>query len=269
MENVSTIKNIVRHIKHWFVVKFTPRTNRVYTQFNRFPHQYRALVERVIPGLMAPQNKRLEILVFGCCSGAEPVSLASVIQQHFPQLDFRIRGFDIVASAIGRAKNPLYTEDEIRQGPFVDEDFIAHTFVKEGAHYRVRDELMQRLEFAVGDMLDAQFMQSLGKADLVFAQNVLFHLPTPRARQAFVNLHGLLNPGSALFVNGMDTDMRVRLTKRFALAPLEYLIEEIHNDARVDRGNSWAGAYWGRKPFSRKSSEWIREHCTIYHKADV
>ena len=98
------------------------------------------------------------------------------------------------------------------------------------------------------------------------AQNVLFHLPRQRAREAFDNLTALLKPKSALFINGMDTDMRIQLTKKSGLEPLDYLVEEIHEDARVDRGNAWAGSYFGRQPFSRSSRDWLRKYCTIYFK---
>ncbi|WGL18223.1 methyltransferase domain-containing protein [Microbulbifer bruguierae] len=269
MDSPSRLKNFIRHIKHWLIVKTAPRQNRIYTQFYRFPHQYQALVERVVPQMLNARESPLRILVFGCCSGAEPISLSAVLHRHFPQLEYRIEAFDLVPSVIERAQNPCYSRDEVYQGPFVREDFVGETFDIEDGVYRVKPEILQPISFHVGDMLDENFIAALGQADLVFAQNVLFHLPATNARRAFANLQRLLHPGAALFINGMDTEMRVQLTKKFQLQPEAYLIEEIHNDARQDRGDAWAGAYWGRKPFTRRSREWIREHCTIYRKASV
>lgn len=269
MDSPSRVKNYLRHLKHWLVVKTTPRTNRVYTQFYRFPHQYRALVEQVLPQMIGNTAPPLRILVFGCCSGAEPISLSAVLHRNFPNLDYRIEAYDIVPEVIERAQDPHYSHEEVYQGPFVTEQFVSETFDLADDVYRVKPEILQPITFRVGDMLDTNFITKLGQADLVFAQNVLFHLPAPNARRAFANLQRLLHPGAALFVNGMDMDMRVHLTKKFHLQPEEYLIEEIHNDARQDRGDAWASAYWGRKPFSRRSREWIREHCTIYRKASV
>ena len=269
MEKSSRLKNFLRHIKHWLILKTAPRKNRVYTQFYRFPHQYRALVEKVVPKLIEGGRGPMKIVVFGCCSGAEPISLAAVLRKNFPELDFHISAYDIVPEVIERAQDPTYSREEVYQGPFVTEEFVRENFVAEGDRYRVKPEIMATITFAVGDLLERAFMADLGKFDLVFAQNVLFHLPATNARLAFANLNLLLQPGSALFINGMDVDMRVKLTRKFYLDPVEYLIEEIHNDARVDRGSGWASAYWGRKPFSRASREWIREHCTIYSKAQI
>jgi chemotaxis methyl-accepting protein methylase len=268
----SPLWNALRHIKHSLVVRFAKRENRVYTQFYRFPHQYRALVERVVPrlrpGAVGAQTEPLEILMFACCSGAEAFSLSYILQKHFPGLRYRIRGFDLVPAVIEQAKSATFTREEVFQGPFVTEPYVKDAFDSINAHnYRVKPAIAAPCSFAVGDLLDQKFMESLGKADVVIAQNVLFHLPRPNARTAFNLLHGALKPGAALFVNGMDIDMRIDLTKSLALEPLDYLVEEIHNDARVDRGSSWAGAYWGRKPFERESGEWLRKHGTIYFKA--
>ncbi len=269
----SKIRRFLKTIKYRLVLKLKPRQNRVYTQFYRFPNQYRALVDRVIPfqkGVDSPSdNKPLEIVAFACCNGAEPFTLSYVLQTHFPSLQFRIRGFDIVDDVIEKARSPIYTRNEIYQGDFVSDEHVEGIFDSINSMYQVKPEIAEPITFAVGDMLDRPFMNSLGKADLVFAQNVLFHLPTKKAHEAFGNLVGLLKPGSALFINGMDTDMRIKLTKRYDLQPLDYLVEEIHNDARVNHGAGWAGAYCGREPFSRKSREWVRKHCTIYNKAKV
>jgi len=268
----SSLWNVLRRLKHQFILRFAKRQNRVYTQFFRFPNQYRALNERVVahlrPGHVDARTEPLEILVFACCSGAEAFSLAYVLQKNFPGLKFHIRAFDLVPEVIERARSAMFTRDEVYQGPFVTEEFVREAFdVVDGGTYRVKGAIAETISFAVGDLLDKRFMESLGKADIVVAQNVLFHLPRPNARVAFGLLDNALKPGAALFVNGMDTDMRIDLTRKSSLQPLDYLVEEIHNDARVDRGSGWAGAYWGRKPFSRKSREWLREHGTIYYKA--
>jgi chemotaxis methyl-accepting protein methylase len=265
----SRLWNALRHVKHKLVLRFAPRKNRVYTQFCRFPHQYQALLERVIPALRGDSvnadSPPLEIVMFACCSGAEAFSLSHVLQKHFPELRFSVKAFDIVEDVIERARTPVFSHDEIHQSPFITEALIAEIFDKESGSYRVKPSIAEPITFAVGDMLDDDFMDGLGSFDLVYAQNVLFHLPRPKARLAFGYLCRMLKSKGALFVNGMDTDMRVTLSKRHHLRPLDYLVEEIHDDARVDRGSGWASAYWGRQPFSRKTPQWLRKYCTIFY----
>ncbi len=264
----SLIWHALRHVKYRLKLVFGRRTNRVYTRFFRFPHQYKALEKEVIPFLLNGQppseSQPLDIIVFACGNGAEPYSLSSVLLQKFPGLRFRIRAFDIVEEVIDVAKAGAYPREEVLRNPLALDEFIEVTFDEVGAFYRVKPEVARPVSFSVGSLLDAPFMQDLGKVDIAVAQNVLFHLPRPKARVAFANLTGLLKPRSAVFINGMDTDMRISLTKRHGLVPLDYLIEEIHEDARVDRPSGWAGAYWGREPFSRRTAQWVRKFSTIF-----
>lgn len=262
----------MRKLKHDLIIRFAKRENRVYTQFYRFPHQLRALVERVVPALRPHGTgagaEPLKILVFACCSGEEAFSLSYVLRRHFPELRYSIRGYDIVGDVIEKAKAGLFTLEEASWGPFVTDELLGEMFEPAGEGLlRVKAQIREPITFAEGNLLDRPFMESLGQADIVFAQNVLFHLPRAQARVAFRNIHDVLTAGGALFINGVDTDMRAQMTKRLGLEPLEYLVEEIHNDARVDRGNAWAGSYVGRKPFTRSGRDWLRRQATIFYKA--
>lgn len=261
----------LRKLKHELIIRFSKRENRVYTQFYRFPHQLRAMVEQVVPALRpngaGADAEPLNILVFACCSGEEAFSLSYVLRKHFPELDYSIRGYDIVGDVIKKAQAALFTPEEASWGHFVTDEIVAGMFEPaEGELLRVRAYISDPITFAEGNLLDKPFMQTLGQADMVLAQNVLFHLPRPQAREAFRNLHEALKPGGALFINGVDADIRADMTKRLGLEPLEYLIEEIHNDARVDRGANWADTYVGRKPFTRSGRDWRRKQGTIFFK---
>ncbi len=266
----SQLKTLLKHVKYRLILLFVPRKNRVYTQFYRFPNQYKALVDRILPLYNARKpghSEPVEIVMFACCNGAETFSLSHVIHSNFPDLKYRIRAYDIVEDVVKQAQTFSYTREQVYAGPFVTDEFVSEVFdVGDDNLYRVKPYLSAPVSFYVGDMLDESFMRSLGKANLVFAQNVLFHLPKRKAHEAFRNLCDLLKQGSTLFINGMDTDMRIKLSKRFRLQPNDYLIEEIHNDARVDRGAGWSRTYWGREPFTRNCREWIRKQCTIFDK---
>ena len=269
---VSQIKDVLRphvaYARYLWLLRFQQRENRVYTYFNRFPHQYRALVEHVLPAMLEAEpglaERTLEVVVLACCSGEEVYMLSYLLQKHFPGLRFRVRGFDIVEEVVEQAKLGVYSKDQIHAGGFVTDELVEALFDEAEGQFRVKHELVAPTTVAVGDMTDRAFVDSLGSVDLLFAQNVLFHLPRPVARDAFNNIVRALAPGAALFVNGMDTDMRIRLTQKHSLEPIEYLLEEIHEDARLDRGQNWSFGYWGREPFSTKPKHWMRKYGTIF-----
>lgn len=264
----SLLKQLAHHVRYRYRLRFQPRKNRVYTQFFRFPHQYRVLLEQLLPARLKADarlgERPLEVVVFACCSGEEVYTLSYLLAKHFPDLPVRIRGFDIVGSVIETARAGVYTKEQVYAGPFVTEEFVNEAFEVEGNEYRIKPELKQRTSFAVADMTDAGFISTLGKCDFVFAQNVLFHLPVEVVPPTFKNLYELLRPGASLFINGMDMDVRVQLTKQYSLEPVQYLIREIHEDACIDRGANWSQNYWGRVPFSTASRDWVRQYGTIF-----
>jgi chemotaxis protein methyltransferase CheR len=255
-------------IRYQLRVRFAPRQNHIYSQFYRFPRQLEVLCDHVLPRILASRadkERPLEVLVFACCGGEEAYTLASLLAQRAPGVPLRVRGYDIVPDLIAQAKQGTYTREHVYSSPFMTDGFVAGLFNVDGDTHTVKPEVAAVTSFEVGDITNAAAMATLPKSDLVFAQNVLFHLPRPVAREAFKNLVSVMRPGAALFVNGMDTDMRVKLTKQYGLEPVPERIVEIHEDARVDRGAHWAHSYWGREPF-KKSGDWVRKYCTIYFK---
>jgi len=272
-ELVSLAKRYLRGltdpIRYRLRVHFQPRENRIYTQFFRFPNQCDVLVEHLLPPLLAARpvtaEQPLEIAVFACCSGEEAYTLAYALATRAPGLPVRIRGYDIVPEVVAQAKAGSYTREHVYSSPFASDELVAGLFDVRGDTLTVKPQFSSLVSFDIGDITDAVAMGRLQRSDLVFAQNVLFHLPRPVAKRAFDNLVTVLRPGGALFVNGMDTDMRAKLSKEHGLEPVTQRIEEIHEDARVDRGAHWANSYWGREPLKR-SGDWVRKYCTIYSK---
>jgi chemotaxis protein methyltransferase CheR len=270
---VSRVKRYLRGItdpiRFRLRVHFQPRKNHIYSHFWRFPNQYAVLVEHIIPRLLTARDPAkdgpLEIAVFACCCGEEAYTLAYVLAKHAPGLPVKIRGYDIVPDVIAQAKLGSYPSAHVRSSPFVTPDFVAGLFDAQGETCTIKPELASLVSFEIGDITDAAFMAQLTQCDLIFAQNVLFHLPRPIAKRAFGNIVGLLRPGATLFVNGMDSDMRAKLTKQHGLTPVTQRITEIYEDSRVDRGAGWANSYWGREPL-KMSGDWMRKYCTIFSK---
>lgn len=263
------LRGLTDPIRYRLRLHFQPRQNHIYTQFYRFPTQLAVLADDVLPGLLAGRTPTteapLEVAVFACCSGEEAYTLAYLLATRAPGVPFRVRGYDIVPELVEQAKAGSYTREHVLSSPFVTDELVAAMFDQNGDKLSVKSEFASRVSFGIGDITDAAYMSGLPRADLVFAQNVLFHLPRPVARQAFENLVSGLRPGGAFFVNGMDTDMRAKLTKQYGLEPVAQRIAEIHEEARVDRGANWSSSYWGREPLKR-SGDWVRKYCTIYNK---
>jgi chemotaxis methyl-accepting protein methylase len=240
-----------RRFRHSVALLANKRINSHFTGFVRLPTQFEALSGPVISALSQKicTAKRLQIAVLGCSNGAEAYSVASILRRRHPNLDFDVRGYDIDPDCVQIAKGGRYHTDEIFNNRVLPRDFVCSTFNQIDGAFVVKEDIARHVRFDVCDVRSRYLFDTVGPCDIVFAQNVIFHLKRPVARMALRNIATLLRRGSALFIDGVDLDVRARFTEQMGLHPLTYELEQIHNEARRARGVGWPYQYWGLEPF--------------------
>src|SRR5262249_28729061 len=146
------------------------------TTFFRDPEAFEALKKQVVPELFADkeQTEPIRIWVCGCATGEEAYSLAILLLEEASRHDFRppiqIFGSDIDARALTAAREVLFPAAIEAD---VSAERLRRFFVKEGDHYRVRQEVRDIALFAVHDVLkDPPFSH----VDVVTCRNVLIYL---------------------------------------------------------------------------------------------
>jgi len=254
--------------KHTRLLRTVERTStHTYTCFYRSPAQLRALTGPVMDFLGHPEKagQRLDIVLMACSSGAEVYTMASWLMQHYPNLDFHIQASDLHQSMADKAARGEYTEAEALQSEYITRDFVERTFDRQGDLYVVKPEIRAKATFSQANLLDSEGLKDrFGPAQLVFAQNVLFHLDPSNVRVAFANLYRMLAPRSALFIEGMDQDLRIELTKEYGLDPLLDDHQNIYSETRVHTPKDWWNYYWGSEPYFPLRSERDRRYGTIF-----
>jgi chemotaxis protein methyltransferase CheR len=255
-------------LKHTWLLATCDRTqSHTYTCFLRTPSQLEAVAGPVLEFLGGRALGRpLEILVLACSNGAEAYTLASFLSKRLPDVDFRITAADLHQEMVESARAASYSEDEALQSQYVRPDFIAQTFDKVGERYVVKPEIRARVSFTQANLLDTELSKKLASADIVTAQNVLFHLKPNDARKAFDNIVKLLKPKSVLLVDGMDQPLRTELTLRHGLEPLDFKIKDIYQESRVHTPLDWWRYYWGSEPYSPFRRDRVRRYCTVFLK---
>ena len=141
---------------------------------------------------------------------------------------------------------------------------MRRTFDVVDGRYKVKPEIRQRVSFEQADLLSPELDKQFPPADIVFMQNVLFHMPPPMARQAFSAVLKLLKPGSVLFIEGMELDMRASLTQAAGLAPLGYKVKEIYNYSRRHIPARWWRYYFGNEPYFEFAKNKLARYSTIF-----
>lgn len=270
IKHVPAVRRIIqadqfRSLRHRLILQFDDREDRTFTRFLRLPTQYEVLAGPVMDFLgVDPEAGELSLIVLGCSKGAEAYSIASTLCAELPGLRFTIRAVDVKEAVIRQARQGTYSAEELFTHKGITQEFVQSTFVQENGRFVVRQEVKERVSFDVVDLLDSDSARSLGQADVVFMQNLLVNLKRPRAIAAFRNACSMLKPRSVLFVDGMDLDLRSKLTRRYGLEPFTYRLDRIYGEAREERGAGWPYNYWGVEPFLLHRRDWLRRYGTIF-----
>jgi len=270
LPGVATIleSTLYKRLRHKVSLRRGRRENSTFTGFYRLPTQFEALTGPVTRFLTHERGDApLEIIVFGSSNGAEPYTIASVLKASHPDLAFRISAYDIDPQIIEKARGARYSpEDDVYNNRVIQEEFIEQTFDRVDGYFQVKPEIAAHARFEIADALDPTLAEKMGRAHVLFAQNFLFHLEPKLARAALRNLCTLLDEPSAIFLDGVDLDIRQKVTREFGLDPLDYRLGEIHEEARRARAVGWPYSYWGLEPFMTTSRSWRRRYATIFLK---
>lgn len=252
----------VRALRHRVALHLENRQEYTFTQFVRLPSQLDALAGPVLDFVDAHHRAEpLRIVVIGCSTGAEPYTLSSTLLERCPGLVFTIDAYDVAADVLEVARTAAYPTDWVLRNPLVGATFVARTFDQDGDHLIVKREVAQHIRF---HLADATKRLDIPAADIVIAQNVMCNLRRGTARQLFDNAAQLLKPRAALFVDGMDLDMREQRTRAHRLTPLTFALRRIHDEARLVRGERYPWHAAGLEPFSPRRRNGERRYATIF-----
>lgn len=260
--------NLWRTYRHSLALRDGPRVNSNFTGFWRLPTQFEALTGPVVALFDDVAARRpLRIASAGCSNGAEAYTVASFLIRRHPYLEFTVHAFDLDEAIVEKAATASFLpEQEVYCNRKMTQEFVEATFDVSGDHYVVKPEIRRHVSFTVADALDRDALSRLGRMDIVLAQNFLFHLEPADAARALDNICLMLNDRAALLLDGTDLPLRQRHTRKHGLEPLDWQIEQIHNEARWARGEGWPYRYWGLEPFMTSRRDWRRRYATIFIK---
>lgn len=249
--------------------------HHTYTCFHRAPTQLAALSGPVLAhlGLDHPTatvaGRPLRVLLYACSNGAEAYTWAAWLALQRPDLDVVIEASDLHPEVVDRAREGRYSWAELTQGHEVPAWLVAQAFDRDGGDFVVNQRTRSRVRFDCADIVRDGLRERYGQADVVVAQNVLFHLPPPLARRAFDNVVSTLAPTGVLFIEGMDQDLRVSLTQAHGLQPLEWRSREIYEESRRHIPAQWWRFYYGAEPWMWLRRAASRRYGTIFLKGSA
>lgn len=171
------------------------------SEFLRDPLRWRELSAHILAPLYQENGRRpLKVWSAGCSYGAEPYSLAMLLEELGPGAAHTIIGTDIDATILQRAQCGVgYTEADLRH---VEGARRTRFFTREAdGTYSVKSALKRITRFQRRDLLVNVPDRGL---DLIVCRNVVIYF-TDEARCAiYKRMSAALRPGGVLFVGGTE-----------------------------------------------------------------
>ncbi|MFH0780821.1 MAG: chemotaxis protein CheB [Pseudomonadota bacterium] len=177
------------------------------TSFFRDPLAFKALEERVIPGLFAgkPADGVIRVWTPGCSTGEEAYSLAILLQEGLEKFktDFKVLIFatDIDSQAIATARAGMYPA---KIADTITPERLTRFFTLEpdGNTYRIHKNIRELLIFSEHNVIkDPPF----SKLDLISCRNLLIYMGGNLQKKLIPLFHYALNPDGFLFLGPSET----------------------------------------------------------------
>jgi chemotaxis protein methyltransferase CheR len=180
------------------------------TSFFRFPAQFDALRDHVIPEIIAGADREehvLRVWSAGCSTGEEPYSIAMTIADAgLERFGWRsqIAATDVSTKALDVARAGIYSKRQLLNVP---EDVLRRQFVRiDDNSWRVAAHVRNSVDFGYHNLIKEPFSASLlGTWDIIFCRNVTIYFRLESTRRVISNFFDSLNEGGYLFVGHSET----------------------------------------------------------------
>lgn len=177
------------------------------TYFFREMHQLEIFRKHLVPELIKRNatTRHLKILSAPCSNGAEPYTLAMLLEQSpVPMLGWRleIHGVDIDGPIIEQAKEGLYPKANFRA---TDQTQLDRWFKAEADKYRIIDRIRQSVTFRQGNLLEMTKWPGFRGFDVILCRNLLIYFDQPTQKRLINLFYQAMNPGGYLLLGHSES----------------------------------------------------------------
>jgi len=179
------------------------------TSFFRFPAQFDALRDRVIPEILESKPKisrSFRVWSAGCSTGEEPYTIAmSLLDSGLDALGYRseVLGTDVSTQALDRAKAAVYPAKSLANLP---QHVVQRWFEPVKGGHRPVQRVRETVELSYHNLVKEPYpLVLLGNWDVIFCRNVTIYFRLESTRRVVNNFFESLNPGGYLFIGHSET----------------------------------------------------------------
>lgn len=150
------------------------------------------------------KSRSLNIWSAACSNGAEPYSIAIILDKLTPNIFHSILGTDIDSTILEAAKKGEYSKNDIKN---VDEPVLKKYFTLRGDKYLINPCIKGRVQFKKHDLILDPYG---GDYDLIVCRNVVIYFTQEVKDKIYRKLYEALKPGGILFVGATESIINFR-----------------------------------------------------------
>ena len=174
-------------------------TNETY--FYRDQPQLDSFIKTIVPAVMEANeaSRQLRIWSAACSSGDEPYTLALMLSDYAPLVNWNIEilGTDISEPILKLAKAGVYTAHALRHVPT---HLKSRHFNKQGENFASSSTIKNRVKFMNLNLYDRPRLKLVRSIDIVFCRNCLIYFDDKAKQQIVTDLAGALKPKGYLII---------------------------------------------------------------------
>ncbi len=179
------------------------------TSFFRFPQQFEALKNRVLPEILEGKlssNRHLRIWSAGCSTGEEPYSIGMAMMEAGVEglgWQTRVLGTDVSTRALTVARQGVYPRKSALNLP---DEIVARHFEGEGEELSVAKNVRRIVDFQYHNLVKEPYpIEMMTGWDIIFCRNVTIYFKLDSTRRVVHNFFRSLNEGGYLFIGHSET----------------------------------------------------------------
>lgn len=176
------------------------------TSWFRDVRPFEALRQVVFPDSVArnAERRRLSVWSAASSSGQELYSIAMMLCDEFPEVagwNVDLLGTDLCTEMVARAREGRFSGLEVNRG--LPAAKLVRHFARDGAHYRICDELRRRVRFETFNL--AKPWPPMPCFDVILLRNVLIYFDVPTKRSVLESARRQLAHGGYLVLGGAES----------------------------------------------------------------
>ena len=179
------------------------------TSFFRFPAQFDALRDQVIPEILQhgrQHGRSFRVWSAGCSTGEEPYSIAMTVldsEIDADQMGCEVLGTDVSTQALDRARLAVYPAKALSSLP---QKAVQRWFEPVKGGHRPVKQVRDTVGFSYHNLIKEPYPLAFSSNwDIVFCRNVTIYFRPDSTRRVVNNFYESLNPGGYLFIGHSET----------------------------------------------------------------